>query len=201
MFRIFFGIIFALAVAELIFSIDTYAYLEKQHKWWSFTEKARMGFLIFSCARTIFLSALYAVAHCKRVKNLMSTMHTVGRSQPFRPYPAFSITPRRDLRLDQIFLVISTILWVVSGILIHQMWGYVECANTGIADNFAEFKSQIEGGLSLCHEVKIIEIIAWVIAGLSVLGTIPVVKEYVQRRKSRAQSRRTGGTKRGASNL
>lgn len=77
--RIFFGIIFALSVAELGFTIDTFIYLERQHKWWSFTEKARMGFLIFSCARTIFLSALYAVAHCQRVKNLMSTMHTVGR--------------------------------------------------------------------------------------------------------------------------
>lgn len=36
-----------------------------------------MGFLIFSCVRTIFLSAIYAVTHCKRVKNLMNTMHTV----------------------------------------------------------------------------------------------------------------------------
>lgn len=83
------------------------------------------------------------------------------------------------------------------------MWGYVECANTGIADSFTEFKSQVEGGLSLCHEVKIIEIIAWVIAGMSVLGTIPVVKEYIQRRKSRRQAgaRRAGGEKYGAGNV
>lgn len=40
-----------------------------------------MGFLIFSCARTIFLSGLYALAHCRRVKNLMSTMHTVRRAE------------------------------------------------------------------------------------------------------------------------
>lgn len=79
--RILFGIIFALAVAELIFSIDAFVYLQKQHKWWSFTEKARMGFLIFSAARTIFLSAIYAVSHCRKVKNLMNTLHTVSLSQ------------------------------------------------------------------------------------------------------------------------
>lgn len=73
------------------------------------------------------------------------------------------------------------------------MWGYVECANTGIASSVAEFKSQVEGGLSLCHEIKIIEIIAWVIAGLSVLATIPVAKEWLQRRKSRRQG--GGGTR------
>lgn len=67
------------------------------------------------------------------------------------------------------------------------MWGYVECANAGIADSFDEFKSQVEGGLSLCHEVKIIEIIAWVIAGLSVVATIPVVKTYLKRRKDKRE--------------
>lgn len=89
----------------------------------------------------------------------------------------------------QIFLVISTILWVVSGALIHQMWGYVECENAGVASSLAEFESQVEGGLSLCHEIKIIEIIAWVIAGLSVVATVPVVKTYLQRRRSRRQGR------------
>lgn len=64
-------------MAELVFTIDAFIYLQKQHKWWSNTERARMGFLIFSCARTIFLSAVYTVTHCKRVKNLMNTMHTV----------------------------------------------------------------------------------------------------------------------------
>lgn len=85
----------------------------------------------------------------------------------------------------QIFLVVSTILWVVSGVLIHQIWGYVECANAGIPDDLEQFKSQVEGGLSLCHEIKIIEIIAWVIAGVSVLATIPVVKIYLERRRDR----------------
>lgn len=76
--RIIFAVIFALAVAELILSLDAFIYLERQDKWWSFTEKARMAFLIFSAARTIFLSAIYAVSHCKKVKNLMNTLHTVG---------------------------------------------------------------------------------------------------------------------------
>ncbi|PSR88480.1 hypothetical protein BD289DRAFT_232569 [Coniella lustricola] len=160
-----FGIIFALAVAEFCFTIDAFVYLEKLHKWWSGTEKARMAFLIFSCARTVFLSAIYAVSHCKRVKNLMNTMHTI-------------------------FLVISTILWIVSGVLIHQIWGYVECANAGIPDTFDEFKSQVEGGLSLCHEIKIIEIIAWTIAGVSVLATIPVVKTYMERRRSKMEAKK-----------
>ncbi|CAN8104062.1 unnamed protein product [Discula destructiva] len=166
---IIFAIIFALAVAELILTVDAFVYLQRKHKWWSFTEQARMGFLIFSAARTIFLSAVYAVSHCRKVKNLMNTLHTI-------------------------FLVMSTILWIVSGVLIHQMWGYVECANSGIASSYSEFKSQIEGGLSLCHEIKIIEIIAWVIAGFSILATIPVVKIYLQRRRERLD-RKKGGEK------
>lgn len=72
------------------------------------------------------------------------------------------------------------------------MWGYVECQNNGIANSFDEFKSQVEGGLSLCHEIKIIEIIAWTIAGFSVLATIPVVKTYLQRRKDRMHKKNGG---------
>ena len=75
---IFFGIIFALSVAELCFAIDAFVYLQEQHKWWSGTEKARMGFLIFSCVRTIFLSGAYTAAHFFHVKNLLDTMHTVS---------------------------------------------------------------------------------------------------------------------------
>lgn len=74
--------------------------------------------------------------------------------------------------------------------LIHQIWGYVECANAGIPDDFDEFKSQVEGGMTLCHEIKTIEIIAWVIAGVSVLATIPVVKIYLQRRRHRLEKKR-----------
>lgn len=68
----------------------------------------------------------------------------------------------------------------------------MECANEGIANNFEQFKSQVEGGLSLCHEIKIIEIIAWAIAGFSILATIPVVKIYLQRRKDRLHNKQIG---------
>lgn len=101
------------------------------------------------------------------------------------------------LTVFQIFLVISTILWVVSGVLIHQIWGYVECANAGVPDDFGQFKSQVEGGLSLCHEIKIIEIVAWCIAGVSVLATIPVVKIYLERRRNKSHRKQGGGHSKG----
>jgi hypothetical protein len=81
--------------------------------------------------------------------------------------------------------VLSTIFWVISGVLIYQMWTYVECQNEGIATSFAQFKSQISGGLSLCHEIKTIEIIAWVLAGVSVLALIPAIMVYMKRRKEK----------------
>ncbi len=71
------------------------------------------------------------------------------------------------------------------------MWTYVECQNEGIADSFTEFKSQVEGGLSLCHEIKTIEIIAWVIAGVSVIATIPVIMTYMRRKRTE----KSGGPK------
>jgi len=95
--------------------------------------------------------------------------------------------------MHTVFLVVSTILWIISGALIYQMWTYVECQNEGIANSFDEFKSQVAGGLSLCHEIKIIEIVAWVIAGVSVLGTIPVIRTYLKRRKT-ARPRRSDNT-------
>lgn len=73
------------------------------------------------------------------------------------------------------------------------MWGYVECANAGVPDSIQEAESQVEGGLTLCHEVKIIEIVAWVIAGISVLATIPVVKTYLERRKERIEKKKNQG--------
>jgi len=76
-------------VAELILSLDAFIYLERKDKWWSFTEKARMGFLIFSAARTIFLSFIYALAHCRKVKNLMNTLHTVR----FQSFPIWIPSP------------------------------------------------------------------------------------------------------------
>jgi hypothetical protein len=45
----------------------------------------------------------------------------------------------------------------------------------------------IRGGLTECHELKIIEIIAWVIAGVSVIATIPVVMNAMKRRKRQSE--------------
>jgi hypothetical protein len=42
----------------------------------------------------------------------------------------------------------------------------------------------IRGGLTECHELKIIEIIAWVLAAVSVLATIAVVTKALKRRKA-----------------
>lgn len=69
------------------------------------------------------------------------------------------------------------------------MWGYMECANAGVPSSLTEFKSQVSGGLSLCHEIKTIEIIAWCIAGISVVATIPVVKTWMDRRKASRQAK------------
>ncbi|EON99786.1 hypothetical protein UCRPA7_4682 [Phaeoacremonium minimum UCRPA7] len=126
-----------------------------------------MGFLIFSCVRAIFLSSVYIGLHFFPIKNKLNLAH-------------------------MIFVVLSTIFWVVSGVLIYQIWQYVECQNNGIPSSVDEFKSQVSGGLSLCHEIKIIEILAWVIAGVSVIAAIPVVMTTMKMRKERRQ-RRTGG--------
>jgi hypothetical protein len=85
----------------------------------------------------------------------------------------------------KIFLVLSTIFWIISGVLIHQMWGYVECENAGVVKSTEDLKSRVQGGLSLCHEIKIIEIVAWVIAGVNVLATIPVVMTWMKTRKAK----------------
>jgi len=162
---IIFMIIFALSLAETCFTIDAFVILQRRHEWWSGTEKARMGFLIFSCLRTIVLSATYAAAHFKYKKRLLDTMHIV-------------------------FVVVSTILWIISGGIIYQMWTYVECANEGIPDNTQELKSQLAGGLSLCHEIKTIEIIAWCIAAVSIIAAIPLTMTYIKDKKSKQDSAR-----------
>lgn len=69
------------------------------------------------------------------------------------------------------------------------MWGYMECANAGLPSSLVEFKSQVAGGITLCHEIKTIEIIAWCIAGVSVVATIPVVKTWMDRRKASRQAK------------
>ena len=82
--------------------------------------------------------------------------------------------PGDDTNGTQVFVVLSTIFWIVSGVLIHQMWGVIIC-NQGVGG--------IKGGLTECHELKIIEILAWVLAGVSVLATIPVLMNATKRRK------------------
>lgn len=82
--RVFFGLMFALSVAEMCFTVDSFQYLQKKNKWWSGTERARMAFLIFSAARTILLSAVYIGFHCA-VKHMHNMLHTVSlRGTPLR---------------------------------------------------------------------------------------------------------------------
>ena len=59
------------------------------------------------------------------------------------------------------------------------MWGYKECGGVG----------GFKGGLNECHEIKIIEIIAWVIAGISIVATVPVLMDALKRRKRQAQAK------------
>jgi len=156
--RLIFLLMLVLSIIELGFTLDSFIYLQRKHKWWSGTERARFCFLIFSCVRTIVLAAVYS-GYQKSQKWLHSSLHTI-------------------------FFVLSTVFWIVSGVLIHHMWGYKECGGVGPA----------KGGLNECHEIKIIEILAWVIAGVSVLATIPVVmiamKDHKHGRKSRSHSSR-----------
>jgi len=81
--------------------------------------------------------------------------------------------------LHTVFLFLSTVFWVVSGVLIHQMWGYKECGGIGA----------LKGGLNLCHEIKIVEIIAWAIAAVSVIATVPVLMDALKRRTRQAQAK------------
>lgn len=67
---------FALSITELIFTIDSFQYLQKSHTWHSATERARLAFLIFLSAKTVALSAVYMGIHCAR-KYFRSMFHTV----------------------------------------------------------------------------------------------------------------------------
>jgi len=76
-----------------------------------------------------------------------------------------------------IFVVLNFVFWIVSGALIHSMLGYLECGGIGSA----------VGGLNECHELKIIEILSWLIAALSVLAAVPIMMRAVKRRSRQAQ--------------
>lgn len=60
------------------------------------------------------------------------------------------------------------------------MWGVIDC-NEGV--------KEIRDGLSECHELKIIEILAWVLAGVSILATAQVVINAMKRRKRQAEQK------------
>jgi len=51
---------FILSIAELVLTLDSFIYLQRKHKWYNGTERARLAFLIFSAVRTIALAAVYA---------------------------------------------------------------------------------------------------------------------------------------------
>ncbi|KAJ7859347.1 hypothetical protein B0H14DRAFT_2747047 [Mycena olivaceomarginata] len=153
---VLFGIMFILATAELGFTVDTFQYKHKTHSWDSSTERSRIGFLIFSSVRTMALSSVYIGFHCAR-KVFSSMFHTI-------------------------FVVLSTIFWIVSGILIHTLFGLIECGGVG----------RIAGGLNECHELKIIEILSWVLAAVSIVAAVPVVMRAMADRKRRMDNNVNG---------
>jgi len=75
-----------------------------------------------------------------------------------------------------IFLVLNTIFWIVGGVLVKQNLGIVECGGVG----------RLKGGLSECHELKIIEILSWITAASSILICVYVVIGAVRKQKRKA---------------
>ena len=61
--------------------------------------------------------------------------------------------------------------------MIHSLLGFLECGGIGPA----------KGGLSECHELKIIEILSWVIAVVSVFAAVPIVLRATKRRGQQAE--------------
>jgi hypothetical protein len=74
----------------------------------------------------------------------------------------------------QIFIIPSTIFRIVSSVLIHQVWCVI-IFNQGI--------DRIKWRMIEHHELRIIEILAWALAGIGVLATIPVVMNSTKRLK------------------
>ncbi|KAJ7101897.1 hypothetical protein C8R44DRAFT_808848 [Mycena epipterygia] len=73
-----------------------------------------------------------------------------------------------------IFVVLSTIFWIVSGVLIHTLFGLIQC------------------GGNECHELKIIEVLSWVLAGMSIVASVPVVSRALVDRKHRMERKKHG---------
>lgn len=80
-------------------------------------------------------------------------------------------------------MVLSTIFWVVSGVLIHTLFGLIECGGVG---SFGNSK------INECHELKIIEWLAWALAIMSVVSAVPVVARAWKRRKAGLERRVKG---------
>ncbi|KAJ7689933.1 hypothetical protein B0H17DRAFT_1065696 [Mycena rosella] len=151
---VLFGIMFILATVELGFCVDTAQYKHKTHTWDSNTERSRIAFLIFSSVRTMALSSVYIGFHF--AQKVFSSMH------------------------HTIFVVMSTVFWIVSGVLIHTQLGLIECGGVG----------QLKGGLNECHELKIIECLSWALAGMSIVSSIPVVMRALRERKAKMERKK-----------
>jgi hypothetical protein len=80
-------------------------------------------------------------------------------------------------------VVLSTIFWIVSGVLIHTLFGLIECGGLGKI-----------GKLSECHELKIIEWLAWSLSIMSVLSSIPIITRAWNRRKAQLERKRNEKT-------
>ncbi|KAJ7101922.1 hypothetical protein C8R44DRAFT_584224, partial [Mycena epipterygia] len=145
---VLFGIMFILTTAELGFTVDTFQYKHKTHMWDSSTERSRIAFLIFFSVRTMGLSSVYIGFHLTQ-KVFRSMHHTI--------------------------FVLSIIFWIVSGVLIHTLFGMIQCGGVG----------RIAGGLNECHELKIIEVqvLSWVLAGMSIVASVPVFSRALAERK------------------
>jgi hypothetical protein len=62
-------------------------------------------------------------------------------------------------------------------VLIHTLFGLIECGGVGTA----------KGGLNECHELKIIEILSWVLAAMSIISSVPVVMRALDERKDKME--------------
>jgi hypothetical protein len=160
-FTLAFGWLFLLAVLELGFTVDTFQYLQRKHRWQSKTQRQRISFLLFSSIRSVLLAAVYLGSYWAN-KWFKSLHHTI-------------------------FLVLNTVFWIVGGVLVKQTLGVIECGGVGSP----------KGGLSECHELKIIEILAWIIAASSILITIPVVMSAMKRSKRKAEKGQTAPQRKG----
>ena len=58
-----------------------------------------------------------------------------------------------------------------------------------MAVNTANAKSTATHGISECHELKIIEILSWILGALNIVITVPIVMGAMRKRKDRMRRR------------